>query len=132
MKKVWETCPHCDEEVELNAVKYIKQVCPSCGKLIRPCAMCTEIEYSTGCNQCEEAELSNQHNKNITLTTYGNEKKEIEFIVSRDFFNAEIRVMGWKNKKEFMGEYVFDDSLPIYEKAKELNLIIKEEFVNAF
>lgn len=70
--------------------------------------------------------------KNITLTTYGNEEKEIEFIITKEFFNTEIKSLGWKNKKEFLDEYIFDDSLPIYEKAKELNLIIKEEFVNAF
>ena len=68
--------------------------------------------------------------KNITLTTYGNENYEIEFVITQEFFNKEIKNIGWISKKEFMDEYTFDNSLPIYEKAKELNIIVKEQFVN--
>ena len=56
--EVWECCPHCDTEVKLEAIKYFKQVCPSCGVKIRPCTMCTEEEYSSDCRQCERIEES--------------------------------------------------------------------------
>lgn len=34
-----EMCPYCEEEVEL-VTEFKVQVCPSCGKLIAPCALC--------------------------------------------------------------------------------------------
>lgn len=47
---IWEMCPHCDCEVELEW-ELKPQVCPSCGKWICPCSMCEQctkycvIEY---------------------------------------------------------------------------------------
>lgn len=44
-----EMCPHCEEEVELVTELRV-QVCPSCGKLIAPCALC-EMDL-VKCSEC--------------------------------------------------------------------------------
>lgn len=40
VSKTWEMCPHCECEVELDFA-LAPQVCPSCGKWICPCSICT-------------------------------------------------------------------------------------------
>ena len=52
--KIWEVCPHCEQEVELKPEMKI-QVCPECGKWICPCSMCD-------CNlvECQNCELEKQ------------------------------------------------------------------------
>lgn len=37
---VYELCPLCEEEVELKN-EFKVQICPSCGKHIVPCSLCT-------------------------------------------------------------------------------------------
>ena len=49
--KVWELCPHCEEEVELEAVKCVLQKCPNCGRMIRACSMCDPDKCD--CSKCE-------------------------------------------------------------------------------
>lgn len=36
---VYEWCPHCEIEVKLDAILK-KQICPNCGEIILPCALC--------------------------------------------------------------------------------------------
>lgn len=36
---VYEWCPHCEIEVKLDAILK-KQICPNCGEMILPCALC--------------------------------------------------------------------------------------------
>ena len=46
---VWELCPHCENEVKLQALP-IKQHCPVCNTLIKPCALCDMDEVL--CSKC--------------------------------------------------------------------------------
>ena len=48
-KTVTENCPHCNNDVELKAV-IMKQFCPVCNHLIKPCAMCDPDKAR--CNDC--------------------------------------------------------------------------------
>jgi predicted RNA-binding Zn-ribbon protein involved in translation (DUF1610 family) len=48
-EKVYELCPCCLYEVELEA-KFKKQICPKCKKEILPCAMCLPDEVD--CSKC--------------------------------------------------------------------------------
>ncbi len=50
--KVWELCPHCEEEVELDAVKCKLQRCPNCGRMIKPCSMCDMDKCD--CSRCDK------------------------------------------------------------------------------
>ena len=46
-KNVYELCPSCANEVKLKA-NFEVQTCPNCGELIKPCALCKEME----CTKC--------------------------------------------------------------------------------
>ena len=47
-----EICPFCGEEVILgHATQFISEECPSCGKRILPCSLCSE-EDMKHCNLC--------------------------------------------------------------------------------
>ena len=48
-KTVVEWCPHCDQEVELRSI-FKSQKCPSCGRKIKPCALCDTNKCS--CSVC--------------------------------------------------------------------------------
>lgn len=50
-EKVIEMCPHCGEEVPLDALKKIKQPCPKCGKQTLACCLCEDGERD--CRKCE-------------------------------------------------------------------------------
>jgi predicted RNA-binding Zn-ribbon protein involved in translation (DUF1610 family) len=52
--KVWEMCPHCTTEVELEP-KLIRQSCPNCGVDILPCASCNSD--ITSCLYCPAEKL---------------------------------------------------------------------------
>lgn len=59
--EVFEICPHCDTEVELEPI-FKKQKCPNCGKLIKPCDMCAPNKWYD-CNKCPlgpDSEVKNQ------------------------------------------------------------------------
>lgn len=47
-EQIYEICPHCDEEVQLES-KFEAQVCPSCLKIILPCSICTHKENCENC-----------------------------------------------------------------------------------
>lgn len=54
MDKIYEMCPHCNDEVELEEY-FDVQICPSCGRPILPCSMCyTCIGWNTGCQLREK------------------------------------------------------------------------------
>ena len=59
----YEVCPHCGEEVRLDAELKV-QTCPNCGKRIVACSMCLAVEsdkpYCTNCCLCYQAEQENQ------------------------------------------------------------------------
>lgn len=63
MEKTYEVCPHCGEEVELDADLNV-QVCPSCGKHIVVCSMCEatyeSANYCKDCCLCFRAEQLNK------------------------------------------------------------------------
>lgn len=50
MKKITEWCSHCGNEVEIDAIKYVKQKCPICGKTIKACCLCDMDEVD--CTKC--------------------------------------------------------------------------------
>lgn len=61
--KCYEVCPHCGEEVELDA-ELMVQTCPSCGKRIVTCSMCRpsdepDQQYCANCCLCRQAEIEN-------------------------------------------------------------------------
>lgn len=67
MEKTYEVCPHCSEEVELDAELKV-QVCPNCGKHIVTCTMCLaymtdEIEWHPYCANCCLELLANKLNE---------------------------------------------------------------------
>lgn len=39
MDAIYEMCPHCECEVELED-RFDVQICPSCGRPILPCSLC--------------------------------------------------------------------------------------------
>jgi hypothetical protein len=39
-EKCWEWCQECEDEVELDT-RFEMQICPSCGKPIAPCNLCS-------------------------------------------------------------------------------------------
>jgi predicted RNA-binding Zn-ribbon protein involved in translation (DUF1610 family) len=41
MNTIYEYCPHCCDEVELEE-RFEPQVCPNCGNVLFPCSMCEE------------------------------------------------------------------------------------------
>ena len=61
--KCYEVCPHCDQEVALDAELKV-QTCPNCGKRIVTCSMCracdTQDDYCTRCCLCYQAEAENK------------------------------------------------------------------------
>jgi len=47
--KTYEVCPHCENEVELDAELKV-QKCPVCGKMIVTCSMCRNSELNYKCS----------------------------------------------------------------------------------
>jgi len=39
-EKVYEACPHCGEEVIIDAKEKVQQPCPKCGELMKACCLC--------------------------------------------------------------------------------------------
>lgn len=62
IKKVWERCPHCEEEVEMDAVLGV-QTCPNCGKRIVTCSMCYACYEADGGRFCRNCCLEYQADK---------------------------------------------------------------------
>jgi hypothetical protein len=48
-EKVFEACPHCGEEVILDAREKVKQPCPKCGELIKACCLCAGDKDCANC-----------------------------------------------------------------------------------
>ena len=48
-KYVYERCPYCENDVKLKAL-IMKQYCPKCQHLIKPCSLCDPDK--TRCNDC--------------------------------------------------------------------------------
>ena len=46
---VTEWCPNCEEEAKLKAIFKV-QICPNCGKPIKPCALCDMDKVD--CSKC--------------------------------------------------------------------------------
>lgn len=66
MEKTYEVCPHCGEEVQLDAELKV-QVCPNCGKHLVSCSMCPassgEVpDYMRFCQNCILEYLEKQKN----------------------------------------------------------------------
>ena len=66
--KCYEVCPHCGEEVELDAELKV-QTCPNCGMRIVTCSMCQpcdepDNQYCVNCCLCRQAELENEDEGN--------------------------------------------------------------------
>ena len=61
----FEVCPHCGEEVALDAELKV-QTCPNCGKRIVACSMCRACEesgdYCKNCPLCFQADAENGEN----------------------------------------------------------------------
>lgn len=49
MSKIYEWCPLCEEEVEIEE-KFEVQICPNCGKPILPCGVLESC--SNMCGKC--------------------------------------------------------------------------------
>ena len=62
----YEVCPHCEEEVRLDAELKV-QTCPNCGKRIVTCSMCracdTPENYCTHCCLDYQARVENAENE---------------------------------------------------------------------
>lgn len=60
--KTYEVCPHCGEEVELDAELKV-QTCPNCGKRIVTCSVCMACDesgdYCKKCALCYQANAEN-------------------------------------------------------------------------
>lgn len=48
-EKVYEACPHCGEEVILDAKEKVKQPCPKCSELIKACCLCSGDKDCKNC-----------------------------------------------------------------------------------
>ena len=73
----YEVCPHCGEEVELNAELAV-QTCPNCGKRIVACSMCRATDANDGKNYCSNCCLCYQAEaENLEAVAYQAEKKAL-------------------------------------------------------
>ena len=61
--KVYEYCPHCENEVMLTD-EFKVQICPECGKAIVPCSICPFQPYKCSSN-CPLEALCNQLNEKM-------------------------------------------------------------------
>lgn len=57
----YEVCPHCEEEVMLDAELKV-QTCPNCGMRIVTCSMCRACDANDGKNYCSNCCLDYQAN----------------------------------------------------------------------
>lgn len=68
MNKTYEVCPHCGEEVQLDAELKV-QVCPNCGKHLVSCSMCPAYmsdempDHQRFCQNCILEYLENKMNE---------------------------------------------------------------------
>lgn len=60
-EEVYEYCPYCNEEVELNN-EFKVQICPNCGHAIVPCSICP---LDSCCSNCPLEALCRQKNNEI-------------------------------------------------------------------
>jgi predicted RNA-binding Zn-ribbon protein involved in translation (DUF1610 family) len=59
MEKIYELCPHCENEVELDN-DFVVQECPECKHPILPCSIC-EHTNEHGCHtKCDTCPLNEQ------------------------------------------------------------------------
>lgn len=83
----YEVCPHCEEEVELDAELKV-QTCPNCGARIVTCSMCRANEapghYCATCCLCYQAE---QENKELEEINRMSDPKHQFTEVRCDFFD---------------------------------------------
>ena len=57
MGNIVEVCPFCMHEVELeNPVKFNRQPCPNCKKMILPCNLCYNEGSTISCTKCKTKE----------------------------------------------------------------------------
>ena len=75
----WEVCPHCEEEVMLDAELKV-QTCPKCGKRIVTCSMCLACDapddsnkYCSSCCLCYQA-----HQENLNAESYAKLEKMLK------------------------------------------------------
>jgi predicted RNA-binding Zn-ribbon protein involved in translation (DUF1610 family) len=69
---VFEVCPHCENEVKLEA-KFEAQVCPSCKTIILPCSICPVSDNCLNCplsNHDVEKVYNKHFNKMLEGTGY--------------------------------------------------------------
>lgn len=78
---VWELCPICNDEVELEDKMEI-QICPTCNNDILPCALC-DMDHAK-CNECDlEAERKMPLKEKIKDRYY----HDYEFVYELDKIN---------------------------------------------
>jgi len=70
----WEFCPHCEEEVMLDAELKV-QTCPNCGKRIVTCSMCLacnipDKHYCANCCLCYQADKENEEMRNEVIANF--------------------------------------------------------------
>ena len=69
----------------------------------------------------------------VILTTYADtDSNDRSFTISNRIFKKLILEEGWKNKKEFLDNYIYDDAEIIYDQAKALNCILSEELIEPY
>ena len=83
--KTYEVCPHCEQEVELDAQLSV-QTCPNCGKRIVACSMCLANEANDGkkyCSNCCLCYQAEQENKPVEELTGVDKKDKLEKITTK-------------------------------------------------
>ena len=100
----WEVCPHCGEEVMLDAELKV-QTCPNCHKRIVTCSMCLACDnpndgnnYCTACCLCYQANQENlnaEAEKKIDAMVKADKLKELTEKVQGAFIGAKYQGCSW-------------------------------------
>lgn len=99
--KVFEICPFCGKEVELDDELKV-QKCPNCGKHIVTCSMCLAVETDPSTNYCQKCPLI------VQATEYNKTEEEQDSKIKyhgvtwwkRLSIDSFIKLCEEKNKKE--------------------------------
>ena len=92
----WEVCPHCGEEVMLDAELKV-QTCPNCHKRIVTCSMCLACDAPGESNYCSTCCLCYQaHQENLNIEG----ERKLEEIAKKD---KEFQALADKIQGAFIG-----------------------------
>ena len=145
--KTWEVnewCQNCEGEnsIQWNTEKmgYVA-TCTHCGAKLMLCDECQHeydkekhvVIWKDDCDWCsDDGGVCYRDTSPVELMTYGwydekhNEQIELAFEVPKNWLWKYVRETDWKTLNNFLGNYIWDDTMDIYARALEDKVIINE------